>query len=1359
MTINGWTDGRRERLEDAIDLLERGKFEMDKGGFSETVLGMKGRFRPDPRWTRVWGYFGELILPLWRYARDAPAGAGNALRTFAGDEERALFPLLESYISAAPTPAERGRRLLESVVKSVDDAWNDWGAQGADAMVPDLAPLTDEEVEACTKLLALVRNVILGPIARASGIPLDVDETVRSPRPDDDAKFTWLALNNRIPRSQIPAMIFLSRRLGSDLLPGAAFTKVEVDKDYASALKDPAVGLPPRLAEKFVQHEFLMDHKQRVEAEGYFDSGIEEPGTTELDRAGVAYLFSAKADTSLMVLAPTSAGKSRFGQIALAREVFAKKRQHRKAFGRVVVVVPTKALVTQFARELRQLLADTEAESWEVLEGSRDYPQNDDRIRASRFDIAVIIPEKLAALMRNGMKIERTPLILVDELQHIADGQRGLKEEQLLMEIFARPVAPRFIGLSASLAPATSTLLLNWFAANLLHVDLLEVTARPVPLTVTTLDRESRIESRTHIVGDRTNLDKRLERVKAIGEEQVKSGLPAKQAANKFRVPLALIVDELLGEHLVNGRFSDDTPSVLVFVDSKKNAENLAVGLRELLITRLGTPAPPRRREGEEPISRFPLIKEANKGNEAPYPAHGIRLLPPSRIRRDLLSALETGIGYHTASLNQTGRSIVESLFRRGYVRVLFATDTLRLGINLPADVVINAALHMNIGSAGARLISKDAILQRLGRAGRLGHSRSLGRGFIIPMNPPDGIAIDPHERWEVTGRDEATDAEVLQAVMSTEGLYRAYVHDWTGGAHYTRPLDPIWFDELVTRHLEAIPDRALRVESIQEELASLFGRSLAGVDGADRPDSSAVIERLTRVGAVAQSGDEYRLTDIGRSAAVNALTTRDTEAVKRITAAARQGAGPFTLIYLACTSHHVSTQGNQLQIRPGTSSELVERVMAQIRSTVPVSARPGNRTLFMRHFPDAVSDMIGSGPEADELRRVIESATPAHVDMDDALRLTALWRAWHIYMRFAAVRFEKLENVLGIDMDHWRVDEDALIRYSETAAYIISAASDVLGMNPKTMHFRSLGFFSAEVELGITALLAPFLHLNTPGMDRERLLGMRRFLSDREQRWDGLAELFDLYVSKDNTIPERGNHDWEPLPAATIEAIKAELASFDEGRRGTAYRVIDDIGAMLLPGRRGRRVRDELELIALGQGAEAFADMMKPFDLHARLSEYGDRVTIRFPQEAEHEAQTTTFIFPPRGQTIDNAFVDEVIGELDGPATNAMIVAVDGATHGVINRGRFMLDPVAIIDPALLLELIARVHQRYADAAEQADEDEDVYGGLFGDPTEPTLDVEGARQELRRLFLHNAPVLSRNDLENRLAYREVVVG
>lgn len=1350
MTVNGYTDQRRQHLEDTLTLLERGKFPLDRGELSRTVFGPEGRFRPDPRWIRVWGYFGELILPLWRFALAAPEGPAGDLRSFAGDEERAFFPWLDPYISAQPSADSRGGRLLESVVKSVDDAWRDWQEDGAAALLPDFE-LTPEELEASTRMLELVRHGMIGPIARASGIALAYDQSVLGVTSDDDAKKTWLALNTRLPRNPVPGMIFLARRLGRDLLPGAVFTKVDVDDDYLTALTDPAVGLPPLLAAKFINDEFLMGHKRRVEEHGYLDSGIHAPGTTELDRAGVAYLFSAKADTSLMVLAPTSSGKSRFGQIAITREVHEKKRQHRKAYGKVVVIVPTKALVTQFARELRDLLAGTEAQGWEVLEGSRDYPQNDDRIRASRFDIAVIIPEKLAALMRNGMKIERTPLVLVDELQHIADGQRGLKEEQLLMEIFGRPSPPRFIGLSASLDPATSELLQRWFASNLLRVDLLEVTARPVPLTVTTLDKDRRIESRTHIVGDRKDLEIALVGVSKI-KDLVRGSTQLKTTANQYRVSLGLLL-ELLRESLSGGEFTESTPSVLVFVDTRRHAENLAKVTRELLVTALGVPPQITGRRGEVPLVRFPVFSAAA---DLPHPLDVVRLLPPGRIRADLTNALESGVGFHTASLNQAGRSVIETLFRRGFIRVLFATDTLRLGINLPADVVINADLHMYIGADGARLISKDALIQRLGRAGRLGHSRSLGQGFLVARRPPDYVRFEAHDRLEVTGREDASEEEVRDAVGTVEGLHRAYVHDWSGGAHYARPTDPTWFDQIVAQYLEANVGRTLPAEHLQQTLDALFARSLAGADGAERPDGARVVERLTMAGAIALAGDEYRLTDVGRSAAINALTTKDTQIVKRIAAAAREGAGPFTLIYLACTSWHVSTSTNQAAIRPGDGVEIVERVFSGLRNSATTSGLPRNRTTFMRHFPDSVPDMIGTGAEADELRRLIELAPQGTVSVDDATRVSAVWRGLHVYLRWTGLEFARMENLLQRDEERWRVDESALVTLSEGAAYIISAASDLLGMNPDTMHFRSLGFFSAEVELGMPALLAPFLYLNNRGMDRERILGMRAILKESDERWDGLAELFDIYVDKYQAIPRRNDPEWSQLPDDVIQSIRAELLNYDESRRGTAYRVIDDVGAMPVPGRPGRRVRDDLEQIARGEGIEVLYEILGAFALGAELNAEGDRVTVHFPRDSDHEAQSTVFIIPSRGILVDNAFVDDVVRGLP-LSVNAMVVAVDGATHGVVNRGRFMQDPVAIIDPALLLELLARVHKRYSDDVDDDDDDEDVYG-LFGVPTEQRLDVDGARQELRRLFLRNAPVLSRNDLENRLAYREIVV-
>ncbi|KAJ7757624.1 hypothetical protein B0H16DRAFT_1824030 [Mycena metata] len=53
------------------------------------------------------------------------------------------------------------------------------------------------------------------------------------------------------------------------------------------------------------------------------------------------------------------------------------------------------------------------------------------------------------------------------------------------------------------------------------------------------------------------------------------------------------------------------------------------------------------------------------------------------------LDALERGVGIHHAGMNKKYRSLVESLFRQGFVRVMIATGTLALGINAPAKTAV----------------------------------------------------------------------------------------------------------------------------------------------------------------------------------------------------------------------------------------------------------------------------------------------------------------------------------------------------------------------------------------------------------------------------------------------------------------------------------------------------------------------------------------------------------------------------------------------------------------------------------------------------------------------------------------------
>ena len=78
-----------------------------------------------------------------------------------------------------------------------------------------------------------------------------------------------------------------------------------------------------------------------------------------------------------------------------------------------------------------------------------------------------------------------------------------------------------------------------------------------------------------------------------------------------------------------------------------------------------------------------------------------------------LIEALRRGIGVHHAGMNRKYRHVCEILFRKGYLRVVIATGTLALGINMPCKTVVFSGDSVFLTALGYR--------QAAGRAGRRG--------------------------------------------------------------------------------------------------------------------------------------------------------------------------------------------------------------------------------------------------------------------------------------------------------------------------------------------------------------------------------------------------------------------------------------------------------------------------------------------------------------------------------------------------------------------------------------------------------------------------------------------------------------
>ncbi|CAG9467871.1 unnamed protein product [Pedinophyceae sp. YPF-701] len=107
-----------------------------------------------------------------------------------------------------------------------------------------------------------------------------------------------------------------------------------------------------------------------------------------------------------------------------------------------------------------------------------------------------------------------------------------------------------------------------------------------------------------------------------------------------------------------------------------------------------------------------------------------LRAEQPEAVREALEDALLAGIASHHAGCLPAWKSLVESLFQQGLLKVVFATDTLAAGINMPARTTVIDALSRRRGE-GHVTLTHNELLQMAGRAGRRGFD-TLGHCVIL---------------------------------------------------------------------------------------------------------------------------------------------------------------------------------------------------------------------------------------------------------------------------------------------------------------------------------------------------------------------------------------------------------------------------------------------------------------------------------------------------------------------------------------------------------------------------------------------------------------------------------------------------
>ena len=406
---------------------------------------------------------------------------------------------------------------------------------------------------------------------------------------------------------------------------------------------------------------------------------------------------------NVLVAAPTGAGKTVVADFAmyLARE------RNVKAF----YTTPIKALSNQKYHDLTAVYG---ADHVGLLTG--DISIN------SEADIVVMTTEVLRNMLyEHSTMLNALRFVILDEVHYLADRFRGPVWEEVIIHL---PRQVSVIGLSATVSNVED--FSSWISSVRGDTKLVVSERRPVPLEQHVLvqaddhtepelldlyRRDAQGEQTTklnaRLIDRLDQLDRQAarrrgaENSRSRGRGRSRGHVPAQRHTPKRWA----VVDEL--------NYLDMLPGIY-FIFSRNGCDQ---AVEQCINAGLELTT-------EDEMRRIrAIVGEMVAGQLS---QEDLKALQFSRFR----FALEEGFASHHAGMVALFRQIVERLFEEGLVKMVFATETLALGINMPARCVIVEKLEKFNGSGHVPLTPGE-FTQLTGRAGRRGID-TIGHAIVV---------------------------------------------------------------------------------------------------------------------------------------------------------------------------------------------------------------------------------------------------------------------------------------------------------------------------------------------------------------------------------------------------------------------------------------------------------------------------------------------------------------------------------------------------------------------------------------------------------------------------------------------------
>ncbi|WP_426869915.1 DEAD/DEAH box helicase [Candidatus Planktophila versatilis] len=371
----------------------------------------------------------------------------------------------------------------------------------------------------------------------------------------------------------------------------------------------------------------------------------------------------------VLVAAPTGAGKTVVGEFA----AFSSLARGKKCF----YTTPIKALSNQKFAEFQERFGEHRVG---LLTGDTNIN--------SEADILVMTTEVLRNMLyANSSTLTNLGSVVMDEVHYLADKFRGAVWEEVLIHLME---SVQVISLSATVSNAEE--FGEWLGEIRGATEVIVSEIRPIPLYQHVLIGDRMIDLfnepgriNPEILG--------LER-EALRRTKAPRGRRDRFNDSESRLSRAEIIEKLQRENLL---------PAITFIFSRVGCD---AAVKQCL------------NEGVKLTTteeRIEIVATAQRYTQN-LAEEDLEVLG----YRDWLTALERGIAAHHAGMLPSFKGAVEDLFKRGLVKAVFATETLALGINMPARTVVLEKLTKWNGEAHVS-ITPGEYTQLTGRAGRRG--------------------------------------------------------------------------------------------------------------------------------------------------------------------------------------------------------------------------------------------------------------------------------------------------------------------------------------------------------------------------------------------------------------------------------------------------------------------------------------------------------------------------------------------------------------------------------------------------------------------------------------------------------------